>query len=100
MEEFTITVTIADRIYRLTIERKEEEIVRKAARLIDEKMKEYAKSYAYKDKQDLLAMAALHFSTETLDKDLNYGLRSGEMEARLSVIDGMLNQALDKQDVL
>ena len=100
MEEFTITVTIADRIYRLTIERKEEEAVRKAARLIEEKTKEYAKNYAYKDKQDLLAMVALHFTTGSLNQDQANESDTQALAARLTVMDRLLKDSIDKQNVL
>jgi cell division protein ZapA (FtsZ GTPase activity inhibitor) len=100
MEEFTITVTIADRIYRLTIERKEEETVRKAARLIEEKIKEYANNYAFKDKQDLLAMVALHFSTNALNQELASNADAKDLEAKLAVIDGLLIESVNKQNVL
>jgi cell division protein ZapA (FtsZ GTPase activity inhibitor) len=100
MEEFTITVTIADRIYRLTIERKEEETVRKAARLIEEKIKEYANNYAFKDKQDLLAMVALHFSTNSLNEEVASEAEVKDLEAKLAVIDGLLIESVNKQNVL
>jgi cell division protein ZapA (FtsZ GTPase activity inhibitor) len=100
MEEFTITVTIADRIYRLTIERKEEETVRKAARLIEEKIKEYANNYAFKDKQDLLAMVALHFTTGSLTQELASDADGKELEAKLAEIDGLLIESVNKQNVL
>jgi len=100
MEEFTITVTIADRIYRLTIEHKEEETVRKAARLIEEKIKEYANDYAFKDKQDLLAMVALHFSTNALNEELASESQTKDLEAKLAVIDGLLIESVNKQNVL
>jgi cell division protein ZapA (FtsZ GTPase activity inhibitor) len=100
MEELTITVTIADRIYRLTIERKEEETVRKAARLIEEKIKEYAKNYAFKDKQDLLAMVALQFSTGSLNQEMTNSVSGKELEEKLTVIDRLLSESLDKQNVL
>lgn len=66
MDELTITVHIADRPYRLRIQRDEEEGVRQAVREINEKIKSYSSSYAFNDKQDLLAMTALHFGTTTL----------------------------------
>ena len=100
MDEFSITVTIADRIYRLTIERKEEEIVRKAVKLIDEKVKEYAKSYDFKDKQDLLAMAVLHFTSLLLNQEKSRESQQQDLNAKLKVIDGLLSQQLDKQNVL
>jgi len=66
MDELTITVHIADRPYRLKIQRDEEEVVRQAVREINDKIRSYSSTYAFNDKQDLLAMTALHFSTTTL----------------------------------
>jgi cell division protein ZapA len=63
MDEFTITVQIAERPYRLKIAREEEETVRQAVKEINEKIKGYSNTYAFNDKQDLLAMTALHFGT-------------------------------------
>ena len=63
MDEFTITVQIAERPYRLKIVREEEEIVRQAVKEINEKIRGYSNTYAFNDKQDLLAMTALHFGT-------------------------------------
>ena len=40
----------------------EEEIIRRAAKLINDRVKEYQENYAVRDKQDLLAMIALHFA--------------------------------------
>jgi cell division protein ZapA len=66
MEELTISVIIADRPYRLTIKREEEEIIRKAAGSINNMIKEYSANYAFNDKQDLLAMVALEFTTRAI----------------------------------
>jgi cell division protein ZapA (FtsZ GTPase activity inhibitor) len=100
MDELSITVTIADRIYRLTIDKNEEEIVRKAARQIEERMREYAKTYAYKDKQDLLAMAALQFTTALLNKDTEKSRSDEGFSARLKVIEEVLDMEIGKQNVL
>jgi cell division protein ZapA len=64
MSELSIRVTIAGRTYPLTIERDEEEQVRKAAKFIDDKINELKKQYAVTDLQDYLAMVALEMSTE------------------------------------
>ena len=100
MEEFSITVTIADRIYRLTIERKEEEVVRKAARLINEKISEYAKSYAFKDKQDLLAMVALQFTNSLMSQETSSTSENEMMTKKLTAIEGFLDEQINKQNVL
>ena len=67
MDEITINVVISDRNYTITISRDEEERVRKAVKDINEKVKNFSQLYAYKDKQDLLAMTALQLSTENIN---------------------------------
>jgi cell division protein ZapA len=66
MDELTISVAIADRPYRLTIKRSEEEIIRKAANEINQSIKYYSDNFAYNDRQDLLAMVALEKTTNAL----------------------------------
>ena len=66
MNELTITVHIAERPYRLKIKREEEEEVRQAVKEINEKIKGYSNTYAFNDKQDLLAMTALHLASQNL----------------------------------
>ena len=76
MEELTITVNIAERPYRLKIKRDEEEIIRKAVKEIELRLKEYSDHFAFNDKQDLLAMVLLHYAS-TAHK-LEHDLVSGE----------------------
>lgn len=58
---FHIKLQIAGRYYPLIIDRSEEEIIRKAARVINEKVQQYQQRYKDKDGQDFLAMAAFQF---------------------------------------
>ncbi|MEE4175883.1 MAG: cell division protein ZapA [Bacteroides sp.] len=67
MKEQLISVIIAERPYRLSVKSEEEEqLFREAGRLIREKMTEYGSAYAFRDKQDLLAMVTLQFAVESL----------------------------------
>lgn len=66
MGEISIKINIADRIYPLRIDTEEEEVIRRAAKLINDRIKELQENYAVKDKQDLLSMAVLHYATATL----------------------------------
>lgn len=63
-DNLKIKVSIADRVYPLTIRRYEEENVRAAAKKIEATLKKYEESYAVKDKQDLLAMCALQLASQ------------------------------------
>lgn len=62
-EQISIKVSIADRLYPLRIKAAEEESVRKAVKLINDKEKNYRDQFAMKDKQDALAITSLEFAT-------------------------------------
>jgi cell division protein ZapA (FtsZ GTPase activity inhibitor) len=94
MDELSITVVIADRPYKLKVDRSEEEGVRKAARVIEEQMEKYASYFQYKDKQDLLAMVALQFSSSTIDLEEQIRYRDNEMLGKLAEIDKVLTEHL------
>lgn len=66
MDELSIKISIAGRTYPLTIKREEEELIRKAAKQVDEKVRTFQQNYAVKDKQDLLAMTALQMASSVL----------------------------------
>lgn len=67
MSELSIKVTIAGRIYPITVKADEEEKVRNAAKRVDDNLKLLQSSYAVKDKQDLLAMTALQMASKSAD---------------------------------
>lgn len=60
----SITVWLAGRSYRIRIKPHEEEIVRKAVKLADEKIMELKQHYAGKDDQDFLAMCLLSYAAD------------------------------------
>jgi cell division protein ZapA (FtsZ GTPase activity inhibitor) len=66
-DKLSIKVNVADRFYPLKIDSKDEEKIRKAARLINEKVLLYKQRYSDKDTQDFLAMAALQYVTKVLE---------------------------------
>jgi len=66
MGEISIKINIADRIYPLKVNMEEEEVIRRAAKLINDRIKEYQENYEVRDKQDLLAMSVLHYATAAL----------------------------------
>lgn len=58
-EQISIKVNLAGRTYPLRIVASEEELVRKAVRLVNEKEKEYMGQFAMRDLQDAFALMAL-----------------------------------------
>jgi len=63
-EMIPLNITIADRTYRIKVAPKDEEVVRKTANLINQKMIEFKNTYAGKDMQDYVSMVLLWFMTE------------------------------------
>lgn len=66
-DKLSIRVNIVDRYYPLKIERKDEEKIRKAGKIISDKVLQYKQKYADKDVQDFLAMAALQYVTKLIE---------------------------------
>jgi cell division protein ZapA len=84
-EKLKIKISIADRVYPLTIDPRQEEGLRKAAKSIDKLIKQFEQNYAVRDKQDVLAMCALQFAAkveqESLDTDEDDILVTKKLEA-------------------
>ncbi|MDA3952903.1 MAG: cell division protein ZapA [Bacteroidales bacterium] len=68
-DKLSIRVNVADRYYPLKIDRIDEEKIRKAAKMINEKVLQYKQKYTDKDIQDFLAMAALQYVIKVLEGD-------------------------------
>ncbi len=96
MDELLIKLAIAERPYRLKVRKEQEETFRKATSLINQKIKEYAENFAYKDKQDLLAMVTLQYTTDALNTEKQFTFRDKEMIDRLIEIDKVLSSNLNE----
>ena len=92
MDEITINITLLDRPFRLVVSRADEEKVRKAATLINERVKYYAKHYAYKDSQDLLSMTALQFATSVVKMESESNFKDQHLERRLNDLNALLSE--------
>ena len=92
--EISIKVTIGDRQYPLKINAAEEESVRKAEKLINEKSKFYQENFSVKDKQDSLAMAALEFATEVAGYQLEQSSDKHLLDRKISYFQTLINDAM------
>ena len=70
-EKLSIRVNIADKYYPLKINRDEEERIRKAAKIINDKILQYKQKYVDKDVLDFLAMTALQNATRMVELEEN-----------------------------
>jgi cell division protein ZapA len=96
MGEISIKINIADRVYPLKVNTEEEEIIRKAARLINERIKDYQDNYAVRDKQDLLSMCVLHYATQVLQAEKKGNREDTDLTAKVEALDQLLTDFFSK----
>ena len=96
MEELIpITAIIGDRSYRIKIEPKDEEVVRKTLKTINDKIIEFKTMFAGKDMQDYVAMVLVWYATEqnsALANELQEETLSGKLGLIEKMLDGQLQQ--------
>jgi cell division protein ZapA len=99
-ELLSVKVSIANRTYPLRITQEEQERVMKAAEMINKRVRDFEEAFAVKDKQDLLAMTALHFANESMDQDKTEKSGSSEQELhdRIDGISLLLDEYLQDED--
>lgn len=93
-EKLKIKLSIANRVYPLTIDPSQEEGLRTAAKKIDAMIKQFEQSYSVRDKQDVLAMCALQFASQIEQKALDKVYVNEEVEQRLVALDQLLSEHL------
>ncbi|MCK4988872.1 MAG: cell division protein ZapA [Bacteroidales bacterium] len=91
-EQLSIKVQVAERFYPLKIKRQDEEKIRKAAKLINDRVLQYKQRYTDKDAQDFMAMAALQFVINLLDCEQQQNVVS--LEEELEVLSSELDNLL------
>ena len=93
-DKLKIKLSIADRVYPLTIDPSQEEGLRKAAKNIDQLAKKFEQNYAVRDKQDVLAMCALQFASKIEQKGIEQTEGTKEAEERLKALSELVNLQL------
>ena len=93
-DKLKIKLSIADRVYPLTINPSQEEGLRKAAKQIEKLAANFEQNYAVRDKQDVLAMCALHFASKIEQQAIDTDRMSQEIEDQLVSLNGMLDKVL------
>jgi cell division protein ZapA len=96
MGEISIKINIADRVYPLKVNMEEEEIIRRAAKLINDRIREYQDNYAVRDKQDLLSMCVLHYATSSLKAEKKVTVEDTDVAEKVYQLDHMLNEFFSK----
>jgi cell division protein ZapA len=95
MAELSIRLKIGDREYPMKVSADDEEKIRKAGKIINERIREYRNRFGINDKQDLLAMVAFDCIIEQLDAKLPQAQTDDDnVSSKVDQLNALLNQAL------
>ncbi len=96
-DKLKIKISIADRVYPLTVSPEQEEGLRSASKKIDAMIRQFEENYAVRDKQDVLAMCALQFAAQTEQKEISRSVDFDEALERLVKLDEKMSEILSKK---
>ena len=92
-ELIPVNLVIADRTYRVKIHPKDEEIVRKTVKTINDRIIEYKTQFAGKDMQDYIAMVLVWFATAQ-NAAISNEVNMDNVSSRLQTLEKMMDAAL------
>lgn len=95
-DKLSIRVNVADRYYPLKVNREDEEDIRRAARIINEKVIQYKQRYTDKDTQDFLAMASLQFVNQLIS--LQQESSDEVMTEKIGELNQMIGALLEEEN--
>ena len=95
-EKLKIKISIADRIYPLTVDPSQEEGLRSASKKIDAMIRQFEENYAVRDKQDVLAMCALQFAAQVEQKKIDKSTDLEDAFERLRKMDERADELLSQ----
>lgn len=94
MEKYSIKVNIMNRPYPLLVKSEEEEAVRNAAKLINDRIKAYKDRFSVQDDLDLVIMCCLELATDNLNQGVRLRANIKAANEQMEHIDEALNAAI------
>lgn len=93
-ELIPITITIADRSYRIKVQPADEEPVRKTVKFINDKILEFKRTVAGKDMQDYVSMALIWLATQPTEAIIS-SILEGEILEGFERLEAMVDKGLN-----
>ena len=94
MEKLSIRIKISDREYPMKVDPEDEENIRKAGKIINERLKAYREKFGIDDKQDLLAMVAFDSTVERLKTEGKTHQLDDSIEQKLVSLNQIISDAI------
>jgi hypothetical protein len=96
-ELIPLNLLIGDRTYRVRVQPKDEEVVRKTVKTINDKMLEFKTHFAGKDMQDYIAMVLVWFATEQ-NASISNVVNMDNVSSRLQTLEKMIDGVIDPSE--
>lgn len=90
MTELSIKLRIGNREYPMRVKAEDEERIRRAGKILNEKMKSYREKFGIEDQQDLLAMVAFDCQVEKMKNE----------ESKITTDEHSLNQVIQLNQLI
>ena len=94
MDKLSIKIKIYDREYPMKVDPADEENIRKAGKVINDKLRSYREKFGIDDKQDLLAMVAFDSTVERLKVEGKSHQVDDSVEHRLAKLNQIISDAV------
>lgn len=94
MDNLSIKIRIADRDYPMKVKSDDEEKVRNAGKLINEKLRSYREQFGIDDKQDLLAMVAFDSVVDKLETEKQEKETDDSVIQKINHLNHLVSQSL------
>lgn len=94
MDLLSINIRIADREYPMKVKPEDEERVRRAGKLINQRIKSYRDQFGIDDKQDLVAMVAFDSLVDKLQADEQASTGDEQAAIKISELNELLSKSL------
>ncbi|MDW3197556.1 MAG: cell division protein ZapA [Cytophagales bacterium] len=94
MAELSIKLRIGNREYPMRVKSEDEERIRKAGKILNDKVKKYREQFGIDDNQDLLAMVAFDCLIEKMKNEEQAGSVDEVSTQQLAKLNQMISNAL------
>jgi cell division protein ZapA (FtsZ GTPase activity inhibitor) len=94
MNTLSIKIKIGDREYPMKVKVEDEAKIRRAGKLINDKLKRYREEFGLDDRQDLLAMVAFDCMVETMESSDVNSEESDQIKSTLTQINDQLTSLI------
>lgn len=90
-----VNAVIAGRSYRLNVDKTEEDNVRRAVGIINERVEEYKRIYSDKDYLSLVSMVCIQLATTVVKNENDSAYKEQYLDKQLDTINALLTENID-----